>query len=294
MIDISPWLVAIFSSKLLLYIAFSMSLGGVSAMLTMQNYKPHSMPFIHYATLGALLGVIVASLDFFLQVGSFADEGIVGMLDKTYIEVLWQSGVGQSYQLRLLGWGGILLLLLGLRLAPLFARSISIFCLLLSVAVASSFTLVGHNAEQALWVRLALVLHIIVAMWWIGMLYPLRHWCTELPSNTLKGFMHQFGVQASFLVGLLLVAGVAISYILEDSFANLINSLHGNVLLLKVTSVGAILSLAAIHKLRLVPSLESDDSVLKLKHSIGIEMGIALLILVITAVLSTLVGPSNM
>lgn len=293
MSEFSPWLMPIFVSKLLLYIAFAMSMGGVSAMLTIQGFKPHSMQFISYATWGAVLGLVIASTDFLLQVGSFAEEGLTGMWDKTYIEILWQSGVGTSYQLRLLGWGVVLLLLLGLRLHSGLAKPISTICLVFSVAVASSFTYIGHTAEQALWVRLALVLHIIVAMWWVGMLYPLRHWCTEFPSNTVKLFMHEFGIRASYLVGLLLVAGIAISYILEGSFINLINSLHGNVLLLKIASVAAILALAALHKLRLVPSLDDDISVLKLKRSISLEMGIALLILIITAVLSTLVGPSH-
>ena len=68
-----------------------MSLGGVSAMLTMQNYKPHSMPFIQYAIFGALLGIVVASIDFFLQVGSFVEEGLAGMWNKTYICLLYTS-----------------------------------------------------------------------------------------------------------------------------------------------------------------------------------------------------------
>jgi len=40
MTAISPWLIAIFSSKLLLYIAYAMSVGGIAATFMIQRYKP--------------------------------------------------------------------------------------------------------------------------------------------------------------------------------------------------------------------------------------------------------------
>lgn len=293
MTDISPWLAATFISKLFLYIALAMSVGGVSAGLTIQRYKPQQAALTPYATLGALLGLVISSTDFFLQVGSFAETGMTGMMDKTYIQILWESGVGVSYQLRLIGWTSVLLLLISLRFCKKLVKPISVICLLCLLLVASSFTFIGHTTEQSLWVRFALVLHIVIAMWWVGMLYPLRQWCSELSAITLQRLMHAFGKQASYLVATLLVAGLTISYMLEGSINALFNSLHGNILLLKVVSVTVVLALAARHKFRLVPSLTNKTAALKLQRSINIEMGIALLILVITATLSTLVGPSH-
>lgn len=288
------WLIAKFSTKLLLYIAFAMSVGGVSAMLMIQRYKPQHLPFLGYATLGAVLGLLLASLDFFLQVGSFAESGFAGMFDPLYIDILWQSGVGMSYKLRLAGWLGLLILLLALRLNTALAKPVFVVYLGISLVIAASFTFVGHTVHQDLWVRMALVLHVFIAMWWIGSLYPLRQWCKAFPANTLQLLMHQFGKQASLLVATLLLAGVGVSYVLEASFENLFGSTHGNVLLLKLGVVMAILALAAQHKFRVIPNLNSREAVLKLQRSISIEMVIALLILIVTAVLSTLVGPSQM
>ena len=262
MSNISPWLASIFISKLLLYIAFAMSVGGVSAMLMIQRYKPQHIQFLGYALCGVILGLVFASLDFLLQVGSFSDSGFAGMWDQTYIEILWQSGVGTSYKLRLAGWLGLLILLPLLRFTPTFTKEIAFLYLAASLLIAASFTWIGHTAEQANWVRLALVLHIFVAMWWVGFLYPLRHWCEEFPSNTLQFLMHAFGKQASYLVALLLIAGVAISYVLEGSFYTLFTSTHGNILLAKLGAVAAILALAAYHKIRLVPSLTDQQSAL--------------------------------
>lgn len=293
MIEFTPWLIAIFSSKLLIYIAFAMSVGGVSAILMIQPYKPQTLPFLGYAGSGVLLGLIMASVDFFLQVGSFAESGLMGMWDQTYFDVLWQSSVGTSYKLRLAGWSTLLLLLVVLRFNSAVAKPISYLYLAVSLVIAASFTWVGHTAEQAVWVRIALTLHIFIAMWWVGTLYPLRQWCQAFPTNTLQYLMHEFGKQASFLVTILLLAGAAISYSLEDGFESLLNSSHGNILLLKIGIVAGILMLAAIHKFRLVPRLNTHSAALALQRSISIEMGLALLILIVTAALSTLVGPSH-
>lgn len=294
MTDLSPWLIATFSSKLLLYIAYAMSIGGIAATFMIQRYKPQHLPFLSYTQWGILIGLCFSSLDFFVQVGSFSESGLAGMWDPMYIDILWQSSAGLSYKLRLAGWFGLLFLVLAMRLNATHAKPLSLMALLVSLLIAASFSMVGHTAEQAIWVRLALVLHIFIAMWWIGLLLPLTHWCKEFPANTLQQLMHEFGKQASILVSLLLMAGVGISYALEGDFKTLFNSVHGNTLLLKLGVVALILSLAALHKFRLVPNIKNQQSALALRASIQIEMGIALLILVITAVLSTLVGPSHL
>jgi len=104
--------------------------------------------------------------------------------------------------------------------------------------------------------------------------------------------MVEFSQQAMYLVGLLVIAGVGISYHLEGSFSNLLFTGHGNLLLLKLATVAAILGLAAYHKFRLVPQLTNRRAVFDLKRSITIEMGIGFLILLVTAVMSTATGPA--
>jgi len=289
--DLSPWLVATFSSKILLYIAYAMSVGGVAATFLIQRYKPQHLPYTAYTLWGVILGIVTSSLYFFIQVGAFSESGFSGMWDTTYIGILWETGVGLSYKLRLAGWFGVLLLIMAMRLNTTYIKPLSLITLLVTLLIAMSFSLVGHAAEQAPWVRIALVLHVFIAMWWIGLLYPLGQWCREFPANTLRLLMHEFGKHAVFMVALLLIAGGGISYAVEGSFEALFNSPHGNILLLKLGVVAAILSLAALHKFRLVPGLETVQSVKALQFSISLEIGFALVILVITAALSTLFGP---
>jgi len=290
---ISTWIIAILLSKLLLYIALAMTVGGLAALFTLSGYKAlqNFLP-IRYLLPGCILGIISASIGFFLQVGSFAEMGIAGMWSHDYLPILWDSGAGQSYRLQLLGW-----LLVVVTAALIWAKPhvnpiFSALAFIGVLIIAVSFTLTGHTAEAPLWVRIALILHVVTAMWWIGSLYPLRRACSVLPTTNLQSLMREFGQQAMVLVGLLVIVGVGVAYYLEGNFSNLLTTTHGNILLLKLASVAAILFIAAKHKWRLVPELTNDQAVKALKRSITIEMIIGFIILLITAALSSLTGPA--
>jgi putative copper resistance protein D len=289
---ISCWVVAIVLNKLLIYIALAMTVGGLAAMFTLSRYKDRQIPFIRYLPVGCLLGFIAVTISFFLQVGSFAEEGISGMFNADYADILWGSGVGQSYKLQVIGWGLVVLMMLLMWLKPTATDLFATLSLIGVFMIAAAFTLTGHNAEAPIWIRIALALHVVAAMWWIGSLYPLRSACDVLGVSNLQSLMVEFGKQAMFLVGLLVVAGVVISYHLEGNFSNLVNTGHGNLLLLKIGTVAVILSLAALHKFAYVPALSNGKSTAILKRSITIEMWVGFLILVITAVMSSVTGPA--
>lgn len=290
--NISIWSVGILINKLLLYIALAMTIGGLAAMFTVSRYNSLQIPFISYLPIGCILGVSVASLGFFLQVGAFAEEGISGMWSQDYLPVLWETGAGKAFRYQLLGWCFTLGMMVLIWLTPRLNHLFSTVALIGGFLIAGSFTLTGHTTEAPTWVRIALVLHVMTAMWWIGSLYPLRCACNVLNVTNLQSLMVEFGRQAMVLVGLLIVLGVGVAYHLEGSFSNLLFTGHGNILLLKIASVAAILFIAARHKWRLVPGLTSHQAVKSLKHSITIEMFIGFVILLITAALSSLAGPA--
>jgi putative copper resistance protein D len=53
------------------------------------------------------------------------------------------------------------------------------------------------------------------------------------------------------------------------------------------------MKIAATHKLKLVPQLKNNDGRKTLSKSISIEMFVAIAILSVTAVLTSIVGPVN-
>ena len=291
-VSISIWGIGTLLNKLLIYIALAMTVGGLAATFTLPRYNSRQIPFINYLPLGCLIGLIAVTIGFFLQVGSFAEEGISGMWNPDYMPILWDSGAGKSFRWQLFGWCLILLMLALTWIMPRLNLMLTVLSFMGAFMIAASFTFIGHTAEAPIWVRIALILHVVVAMWWVGSLYPLRCACNVLHIPNLQSLMIEFGQQAMYLVGLLVVAGVGISYHLEGSFSNLIFTGHGNLLLLKLGTVAAILCLAAYHKFLLVPRLINRRAVSALKRSLTIEMGIGFLILVVTAVMSTATGPA--
>ena len=290
--SISGWVATIVLNKLLIYIALAMTVGGLAAMFTASRYQNRQIPFNYYLPIGCLLGLMAVTFGFLLQVGSFAEEGISGMWDMDYAKILWNSGVGKSYKFQLLGWCLVISTIIMMWIKPIYCHLFAALGMIFVFIIAISFTLTGHTAEAPIWVRIALALHVVAAMWWIGSLYPLRSACDALGVSNLQSLMVEFGKQAMFLVGFLVIAGGIISYHLEGSFSNLLNTDHGNLLLLKLGTVAVILSIAAVHKFCYVPQLSSPESIATLKRSITIEMFIGFVILVITALMSSVTGPA--
>ena len=294
---VSAWALGVFLNKIFFYIALAMTVGGLAASYTLSGFKALQNLPIAYLLSGCVLGIITASMGFFLQVGSFAEMGIAGMWSHDYLPILWDSGAGQSYRLQLIGWLLIIITTALIWAKPHINPIFSALAFIGVLIIAFSFTLTGHTADTPLWVRIALIVHVVTAMWWIGSLYPLRRACKVLPTHDLQSLMVDFGQQAMVLVGLLVAVGIGVAYHLEGSFSNLLFTGHGNILLLKLASVAAILLLAAKHKWRLVPRLTGDQAFITaqtLRHSITIEMIIGLIILLITAALSSLVGPARL
>ena len=289
---VTSWVLGAVLNKLFIYAALAITVGGLAALFTLSRYKDHQAFFMKYLSLGCLLGLASVSVNFFLQVGSFAESGIAGMLDADYVAILWSTGVGESYRFQLVGWCLIALMAILMWLKPAFISLLSTFGMLGAFIIAASFTQTGHTAEAPIWVRIALTLHVVAAMWWMGSLYPLRRACYVLDTSHLQSLMVEFGKQAMFFVGLLLVAGGVVSYHLEGSFSNLLDTAHGNLLMLKLGTVAVILLIAAIHKFRYVPKLRDQESAATLKRSITREMWVGCLILVLTAVMSSVTGPA--
>ena len=59
-------------------------------------------------------------------------------------------------------------------------------------------------------------------------------------------------------VGLLVIAGLGYAYLLLGDIFLILMTLYGNVLLVKMVLVSALLSIAAINKIKLVPSMRTN------------------------------------
>ncbi|WDD99054.1 copper resistance D family protein [Thalassomonas actiniarum] len=302
--ELTVWDYSNLVSKWLIYIGVAAAVGGpfIAALI-----KPASQikAVIEYVVLGIMLGIVAVIANFFIQVGAFAEAGFGGMFDGELIDLLWQSPVGDSVFWRL---SGFTLLMLGLWITGRFTDKsraglqkmkgqLMAACYIFALPVlAYSFTFIGHNADIGGIAKWLIAFHVLALAWWIGALYPLWLSCRILEQKALYALMHLFGRLAMVIVGILLISGVSLLVMFMDSPAELITTPYGQLMLLKFLLVSAILLMAAWHKFHLVPAVHhgKKQDCQHLQKSISVEIWVAAVILAVTSVLSTVMGPANL
>ena len=78
---------------------------------------------------------------------------------------------------------------------------------------------------------------------------------------------------------------------LIHSPAELFGTAYGRAMALKLVLVAGLLGIAALNKFVLVPKLMEEGESSRFRRSVRIEIVVALLLLILTAYLSTVVGP---
>ncbi|WP_020405593.1 copper resistance D family protein [Hahella ganghwensis] len=299
MMSLTTWEFWTVFSRWVLYLSMAGAIGGAFNLHHLRRYGLLRQKLLHYTLGAALIGILATTVHFFVRVGAVLESGIAGMFDKDIASMMWESALGDALLIRTIG---LLLLLLALLLRALVRGhagedfELRIFEWLIAlggvVMMAFSFTQTGHAVEQPFLFQLALAIHILLTFWWMGSLYPLWLLCHHLPINDAFQELDLFGRRAVFAVLTLLGCGLFLSYELTQ-WQSLTTSEYGEYLLIKLALVAAILVLAAIHKLKLVPRILHRQSTDFLRNSILTEKIIGGGILAMTTILSTLVGPAH-
>lgn len=173
-------------------------------------------------------------------------------------------------------------------------------CALLTLAW-NGHAAAGEGAPGVL--RLAAgIAHLLAAGGWIGaiaaFLMILLRRSTSAKSDSpqlLHQMLQAFSGPGTIFVGVLVATGIMHYGDLTGwSAAPLFHSVHGKLLLVKLALFAAMLSLAALHRWRLVPRLEQEilagdgtRSMHALRQSVAIEAMIAVLIVISVSVLGT-------
>ncbi|SQH76495.1 putative copper export protein [Shewanella benthica] len=313
-------------TKWLIYIGVASSLGGFLMMLmnvgsTTRKQQIDSSTatacddLSGYMRKGAMIGILAVTINFFIQVASFAETGLAGMWDPLMTEILWQSSVGGSVSWRIAGFVLVLLAtFMPVKKTGLPRHSALGLLLVATLCLAYSFTLIGHSADMDDLGKWLVALHVVAIGAWIGSLIPLWTKCGRLEAQSLKNVMDLFGKLAIFIVTLVVITGLILLSLLFQSPGEFIDTGYGRAILTKLFIISAILAIAALHKFSLVPNLvdnglESGSLAVKLsskpkqgeansvgilQRSIGVEILIAALILTTTAVLSSVLGPQSL
>lgn len=297
--ELSSWAWLQLTSKLFIYFGLAVAV-AYPYQTWMTRQSPDMGRYLQrFGTTVIVIALVASGLHYSFQIGALSDTGFSGMWDPLMHSVLWQSNAGRALIWKGFGFIVALIGILIFRLSFLDRQRILIPVLLFlyatsSASLAFSFSIGGHVAELTIHYKFLIGIHVIAMAWWIGALWPLRRACYYFEAEELFNLMHRFGMHALYFVLLLVVSGGVLAWRLFDSWQNLLHSSYGFIFLLKLTLVAAILSLAALHKLRLVPKLTiKENGPSQLALSIGFEMVVAISILMVATVLTTVVGPSH-
>ena len=234
----------------------------------------------------ALLALLASAVAFALK-GAALTGDASGMTDPEMLGLVWQTPAGTALVLRVAGFALVLSGLWVPGIGPWIAAGGGVLALW-------SFCRVGHVADaEPSWLAFLLLLHLVCAAFWIGVLSPLRTIAGDRESLSLAaGMGHRFGRIAAFAVPALIAAGVVIAWRLLGEAEALVTTSYGLTLLAKLGGAGLLLGAAAANKLRFVPAMRTGDrtAAVGLRRSIAVEWGAVCVVLLATATLTTAAG----
>ncbi|MFD0917570.1 copper resistance D family protein [Pseudahrensia aquimaris] len=290
-VELSSWDLLALAAKFASYVGCFVAIGSALYLFATSQLQDDLKAGLRRIIVSmAAVGLAGSLAQIVVQAGRLLDDGISGMVDPEMIGLVSNAPLGTSVLLRVLGLAALTAFALRIPAARWFGYTGALL-------TASSFSFVGHATGDPRLVLAALVtLHLLGVSFWIGALWPLRKSvATKSNLSVAGGLAHEFGRQAMWVVGGLVVAGSVLAFLLVGSPLALISSQYGLTLLLKLAAVAVLLALAAANKIRFVPALrkESVSAAGHLRKSISLEMAVVALILAITAVLTTVTSLPN-
>jgi copper resistance protein D len=288
-VELGSWEAAGIAAKALTY-AFSLTAAGgaIFILLFAHLLRDDERARIVNVTRGlAVLAMIFTAARLPLIAGALGGE-LSSMWDWSLLSFVFQSSEGYAAQVRAAGL--LLILVLGDRSSPA-----AVLAAIGAIIVPGSFAFTGHSLalERGPVPHILLTIHLIGVSYWVGGFYPLRYLTRRSDVASVAPIMQRFGGIALYAVGALIVGGVVLLWILIESPLALFDSAYGRLVAIKLLGVAVLLSLAAVNKLILTPALMRGDfsALLRLRRSITTELVLAGLILIVTAVFTTVTGP---
>ncbi|WP_092782226.1 CopD family protein [Jannaschia pohangensis] len=282
---IDGWAILSILAKSLSYVAALGAMGGVLFLAVFRAADPGVRTLARrIAVVSALAILPILAVRFGIQAARISGMGLDGAMDPFMLGIIWDGPRGTLAIWKAVG----AVLVLGVVLDRAVGTLLSL-CGALLIAV--SQTLVGHSlGDPRLVLASLLAVHLLAAAFWVGALIPL-HRAVIAPDGA--ALLHRFGTLASLTVPILIAAGVAFAWKMTGSVTALIGSAYGVTLLAKVAAVSGLLLLAARNKLWLVPAVAARDpnASTALRRTIKAELMLVAVILIATAVLTTVTTP---
>lgn len=274
--------------KALVYAAALVAMGSVLSILTLRRLPAPEVQALRRLAVFCAIGAAILSLLRIPLRASFLMGGTwQGATEPMMVTMVWDSPLGSSIAVRLVGLALICAILLPKRLG----RSLATVGVII---VAASFVLRGHALEEPRRVLASLItLHILGLAFWIGAFAPLYRLSGNLEGTVAGQISHDFGRLAVWVVGGLTLAGGATLWQLTGNLQGVFFTPYGQFVAIKLGVFLGIIGLAAWNKLLLTPALlrQEQGAGRHLRLSIRAEALLVALVLLITAVLTTVSAP---
>lgn len=235
-----------------------------------------------------------------IEASSMSGTPVGQVLDReTLGVVLWQTEFGRVWLLRAVGLVATAVPLLSLRRARSDASRARRTNVALPFAAVYLATLAwtGHAAAAtAGFVRVLHLgsdaFHLLAAGAWLGALPALARCLRRPPSDdALIRLTQRFSVLGMACVSVLLATGIVNALFLVGSFAALLGTPYGKLLIVKLAVFAAMLGLAAINRWRLTPRLARRGAATRsaLRRNAIVELAAGVVIIAIVGALGTMV-----
>jgi copper resistance protein D len=288
---LSGWDVAVLLAKAVTYAA-TLSAAGCVFFLAYSDgllQNPERGRIRRLIGISLIASAIAGAATLLLLAASMSGD-FAGMFDSTLTGMLLRGGEGRASGIRTAG-------LACAAFAMSANRRFQAPAIMGAIVASTSFAWVGHvhALRPNTLPSLVLCLHLLCAAFWLGALAPLLVVARHCNSAQIGLIAARFGTGALRMVGVLVVAGATLLWLLIGDASQFWSSDYGRMVAAKLVAFALLLSVAALNKLYLTPRLLNGDAgaAVVLRRSIKAEMVLGGLVLLITAAFTTIAGPPH-
>lgn len=236
----------------------------------------------------AIIGIVLVALEVTRRAAFLGGGPLMAAMDPALLTLILDSPFGAAAAVRAAGLLAASALIMGRGPGDVIAW-------MGSAAIVASFALSGHVLGEPRWALTGLVaVHTAAVAWWLAALPGLWLVTRMVATDQAAGVVRDFGQRAQWIVAALVIAGIGMLILLAGGVDALVRSGWGLAIGAKLLAVAGLISLAAYNKLRLTPALltGSTAAVHTLRRTIIAEFGLAVVVLMLTATLTTIPPPT--
>lgn len=271
------------------YLCTLIAAGAVAFVGLARQHGLSTRPMRRLAAGTAVVGAVIVALGIARRAAFLGGDTLAAATDPALLTLVLESPFGSSAAVRAVGLLAITALIPGRRLGDAIAWAGS-------ATVIVSFALSGHALGEPRWaLGTLIVVHTAAVAYWLAALPGLWLVTRRVAINHAAGIVRAFGQRAQWIVVALVIAGSGMLILLAGSPGALVRSDWGVTIGTKLVVVAGLIAVAAYNKLRLTPALQRGDAAAQrsLRGTITVEFGLASIVLVITAFLTSVPPPAQ-